>query len=72
LWQDHPILDYNILADERDIENLVKSIQVALEIGASAPFRRFGARFYRRVFPLCAHLQPWSHQYWRCYVRSIG
>ena len=67
--QDHPIMDYNCTADDRDVESLVRGIQLVLRIGNSPAFRRFGARFHKQPFPLCKHLELWSHAYWQCYVR---
>ncbi|CAG7723347.1 unnamed protein product [Allacma fusca] len=67
-----PIINPNYLKDHRDFDILIDGLKKAIEIGNSPPFKRFQAKLHVGVLPRCPRVQPFSDEYWDCFVRHFA
>ena len=51
--------------------SFTSGLKAVKRIGQAPSFKAYGAEFYDKPFPLCAHLAFESDDYWHCYVRSM-
>ena len=70
--RDHPLIQPNYLADQRDVDTLVAGIRKALQLLDTAAMRGAGAQLWAEQLPHCAHLAADSAEYWECYVRAAA
>ena len=68
---DYPRIEPNYLTHPDDLKVLIEGLKIVRKIGDSPAFDKFGAEFFNKPFPLCAHLKPESDGYWKCYVKSM-
>ncbi|XP_018014475.2 glucose dehydrogenase [FAD, quinone] [Hyalella azteca] len=68
-----PNVDPNYFEHPDDVEDLLKSIEFALEVGRTRALREgVNATFIDRPLIGCKHL-PWgSDEYWRCFIRAMS
>jgi choline dehydrogenase len=59
-WYDHPL----------DVAALIEANKVCLQLGHTYAFKKFGSRFFDVPNPFCAHLAPFSDEYWDCGMRA--
>ncbi len=55
-----------------DVMNIISGLKLARSIGDSLPFKKFGSHFHSRPVPGCHHHVPDSHDYLRCYVKTLA
>ena len=78
---DDPLIDYNILHDSNDFEDMLKMIYKALEFGLSPQFRRY-ATLFNTTIPGCEPCHPYSNHdnqyshilcdsYLKCVIRMV-
>jgi len=66
-----PVIDFNYLADERDVDVLLEAVNATLTIfERTETYRRLGARIFKEPLQACSHLKFRSEAYWRCYIRQ--
>ena len=68
---DYPRIEPNYLTHPDDLKVLIEGLKIVRKIGDSPAFDKFGAEFFDKPFPLCAHLKPESDGYWKCYVKRM-
>lgn len=68
---DYPIIDSNILSDERDVEALYQGVQQAVELFKTEAFRDLNVTLAFDRFPGCEGTEPLSKEYWYCYLRRV-
>ncbi|XP_018025097.1 glucose dehydrogenase [FAD, quinone]-like, partial [Hyalella azteca] len=68
-----PNVDPNYFEHPDDVEDLLKSIEFAMEVGRTRALREgVNATFIDRPLLGCKHL-PWgSDEYWRCFIRAMS
>ncbi|XP_067015675.2 glucose dehydrogenase [FAD, quinone]-like [Anabrus simplex] len=66
-----PLFYHNFFSDPRDMEVLVEGIKMAVKVGQTKAFERFGTRLYDNPVPKCRHLRYGSDAYWECAVRYL-
>ncbi|KAJ1525356.1 hypothetical protein ONE63_010173 [Megalurothrips usitatus] len=66
-----PLLYANYYQDEEDLRVMVEGIKLAVALGETSGFRRWGARLYERPVPGCEHLAFRSDEYWACAARTV-
>lgn len=67
-----PHLRPNFYSNKDDMLILREGIKMALQVGESQAFRRFGAKFHDVPFAGCEHYAFRSDDYWDCCIRNIG
>lgn len=68
---DAPVIEANYLSHPDDVNRLIEGLKMVKRIGNSKAFKKYGAAFHAKPFPLCKHLPFESDQYWECFVRSM-
>lgn len=71
-YLDLPIFEPNFFADPRDLETLVAGMEEALRLTKQPSLQRLGIRAYTPPLPTCPHVEPGSHEYWRCWAQTIS
>lgn len=66
-----PAIYPNYLSDERDVEDMVRSIRIIEDIVATPTFRWWQASLLRLRLPGCPSYETAPRQYWSCYVRHM-
>jgi choline dehydrogenase-like flavoprotein len=67
-----PHLRPNFYSNKDDLLILREGIKVALQVGESKAFRKFGAKFHSVPFVGCEDYQFRSDDYWDCCIRRIA
>ena len=67
-----PHLQPNFYSHKDDIVILREGIKMALQLGESQAFKRFGTRFHDVPFLGCENYQFRSDDYWDCCIRNIA
>ncbi|RWS06258.1 GMC oxidoreductase-like protein 1, partial [Dinothrombium tinctorium] len=67
---DHPFIDPRYLTHPDDILTLVEGMKIAIAIGLSPPYKRFGSRLIQTVFPGCEAYLYLSDEYLACVART--
>ncbi|XP_050723768.1 glucose dehydrogenase [FAD, quinone]-like [Eriocheir sinensis] len=69
-----PLIDPKYLAQEDDLEMLIKGIQFAIKMGHTTALRRLGAQFHNQPLPGCFKEAEAGDEdgYWRCYIRHMA
>lgn len=68
---DHPLIDANMMADERDIETLAEALEIILKISRSPELARHGYQIAEDAIAECEHIKPtWSREYLRCHAKN--
>lgn len=68
---DYPLIDYNLLSDNFDIESLYQGVQLVSKLTETEAFRSINATWAFSRFPGCNHTKPLSKKYWYCYLRKV-
>lgn len=71
-YLDHPIFEPNYFKDPRDLETLVAGMEEAIRLASQPAMRKLGLRIYTPQLPTCPHVQPGTHDYWRCWAQTIS
>lgn len=71
-YLDLPIFEPNFFADPRDLETLVAGMEEAVRLTKQPSLQRLGIRTYTPPLPTCPHIEPGSHEYWRCWAQTIS
>lgn len=66
-----PAIYPNYLADERDVDDMVRSIMIVEQMIASNIFKRGNASIIKLNFEGCPRFEVNRQEYWRCYVRHM-
>ncbi|XP_074605752.1 glucose dehydrogenase [FAD, quinone]-like [Brevipalpus obovatus] len=66
---DHPIIDPRYLTHNDDIMTMVEGMKIAIAIGLSPPYTRFGSRLIQTIFPGCEGYPYLSDEYLACVAR---
>ncbi|XP_055603007.1 glucose dehydrogenase [FAD, quinone]-like [Uranotaenia lowii] len=67
-----PRMQGNFYENYDDLVVLREGVKLAVQIGESDKFKRFGAKLHRQPFYGCGHLPFRSDEYWECCIRRIG
>lgn len=69
---DVPIIDPNYFPPEHpvDILRTVEGMKLAIKMGLSKPFQKFGVRLWDKLWPKCDKFKPYSAKYLECLARS--
>uniref|UniRef100_T1ILS9 Glucose-methanol-choline oxidoreductase N-terminal domain-containing protein n=1 Tax=Strigamia maritima TaxID=126957 RepID=T1ILS9_STRMM len=67
---DPPLLDPKYLTDQQDVNVMVDGIKIAIALGLSEPFQKYGVKLHDTLFPTCLHEKPYSDGYWGCVART--
>lgn len=67
----HPAIFPNYLHDERDVDDVVRSIHIVEQIMETPPFRKRNASLLHLDFPGCPSVAEDRVGYWRCYSRHM-
>ncbi|XP_067009423.2 glucose dehydrogenase [FAD, quinone] [Anabrus simplex] len=67
-----PRLDANYYDDKRDLETLIKGIQLAVSLSRTSALQRYNSTLNPRPFVGCEEKPFGSEQYWACAIRQIG
>lgn len=66
---DQPIIEPNYYDHPDDIGAVVEGMRLAVQMGQSAPFQKYGVRLWTKLWPGCEHLVPYSDPYLECLAR---
>ena len=69
---DKPYIYANYFKDERDLRVMIEGIKIALALGKTDAFQRFGSKFYDKPFPGCENYTLWTDDYWGCCARHYS
>ncbi|CAB3220582.1 unnamed protein product [Arctia plantaginis] len=68
----HPSLKGNYLTHRQDIDTLLAAIRYIIKLVDTPPFRKYGAKLYRKKFPNCKEYEFNSDGYWECAIRTLS
>ncbi|CAB3261890.1 unnamed protein product [Arctia plantaginis] len=66
-----PAIYANYLSDERDVDEMVRSIRLVEQLTETPVFKRGKVSIVQFDLPGCPHHKLNSQNYWRCYVRHL-
>ncbi|CAB3227383.1 unnamed protein product [Arctia plantaginis] len=66
-----PAIYPNYLANERDVDDMVRSIRIVEQVAETHIFRWYNASLLQLVLPGCPSYEVNRNKYWRCYVRHM-
>lgn len=69
---DHPIIDANYLAEEEDVETLLRGIKEFVKFTETDNFKTHSGELYRYKIDECDKLEYLSDEYWKCYVSYLS
>lgn len=69
---DKPIINPNYYDHPQDLKVMIEGVKIALNLGNSAAFEEFGARFYNATFPGCEVHKMFSDDYLSCWIKSYS
>ncbi|XP_069956971.1 glucose dehydrogenase [FAD, quinone] isoform X1 [Cherax quadricarinatus] len=70
---EQPNIDPQLLSHPDDVRTLVKGIRFSMALTNTSLFiNKYGAHFYDKPLPQCAHTVFGSDAYWVCYVRHMS
>lgn len=69
--EDPPLIYTGMYSDRSDIENLARYVEDYARMVNTTYFRRVGSEIIDLKLPMCAGLELWSREYWRCYVQCM-
>lgn len=67
-----PSMQGNFFQNYDDLKVLRDGIRLAVQVGESSKFARFGARLHQKPFYGCENHRFQSDEYWECCIRRIG
>ncbi|EDS37178.1 glucose dehydrogenase [Culex quinquefasciatus] len=67
-----PRMEGNFYQNYDDLVVLREGVKLAVRIGESSKFARFGAKLHKTPFHGCEHLRFRSDEYWECCIRRVG
>jgi choline dehydrogenase-like flavoprotein len=67
-----PHLRPNFYSNRDDMIVLREGIKLALQVGESRAFKKFGARFHSVPFPGCEQFKFRSDEYWECCIHRMA
>ncbi|XP_072939105.1 glucose dehydrogenase [FAD, quinone]-like [Epargyreus clarus] len=67
----HPKIYGNYFSDARDIQTLKEATKYIINLGESAPFKKYNAKLHLAPYPSCATHPPGSDSYWECAIRTM-
>lgn len=65
----HPLMYHNYLTHPDDVGVLREGVKSAIAFGQTQTMKRFGARYWSKQIPECAHHPPFTDEYWDCAIR---
>lgn len=68
---DYPLIDPNLLSTDEDLETVYQGVLLLQRLIETETFKKMNVRFAVGQFPGCDHAQPFSKEYWYCYIRSV-
>ncbi|XP_068208858.1 glucose dehydrogenase [FAD, quinone]-like isoform X2 [Palaemon carinicauda] len=68
---EYPEIIANYFDKEEDMHVLVKGIKIAVELGQTEAFKRFGAKLFEHQLPGCTDYHINTEEYWDCYSRHL-
>uniref|UniRef100_T1J7Q4 Glucose-methanol-choline oxidoreductase N-terminal domain-containing protein n=1 Tax=Strigamia maritima TaxID=126957 RepID=T1J7Q4_STRMM len=70
---ENPIVDPKYLSNTADVDLLLEVLKIALTIGKSNAFQKFGAQLIKfGSIPGCDGLLSDSDEFWRCFIRRFS
>lgn len=63
-----PSMQPNYFDHPDDMKVMIDGVKLAVQVGESNAFRKFGSRFLNRKYPGCEHLPFRSDTYWECLI----
>ncbi|CAK1541566.1 unnamed protein product [Leptosia nina] len=66
-----PKLYGNYLTHPKDVATSVAAIRYIIRLIDTPPFKKYGAKLYKKKYPNCAQFEFDSDKYWECAVRTI-
>lgn len=69
---DSPLLQHNYLAEQADVDTVVRSIRLIQKFEKTNAFKRHNGRAYSPKLSACDALASDSDEYWECYVRYMS
>ncbi|XP_023228519.1 glucose dehydrogenase [FAD, quinone]-like [Centruroides sculpturatus] len=69
---DHPIIQPNYLSHPQDVLALIDGLKIAIRVGESQYFKKFGSRLYSAPVPGCEGFLRLSDKYLECVVRTLS
>ena len=69
---DKPIINPNYYDHPDDIKVMIEGAKIALAIGNSQAFERYGTKLYGKSFPGCQHHPLGSDDYFGCWIKSYS
>lgn len=67
----HPAIFPNYLDDERDVDNILRSIGIVEHMIEAPPFNKRNASILHLDLPGCPRVGEDRASYWRCYIRHM-
>lgn len=67
-----PKMNANFFADQSDVTNLIKGIEMAIKLTETRGFKKFGTRLYKAPYYGCEKFQFRSYDYWECCIRRVS
>ncbi|GAB6027860.1 hypothetical protein CHUAL_002078 [Chamberlinius hualienensis] len=69
---EHPYIDPRYYTHPNDIQVMTEGTKMAISLGNSEPFKKFGTRLNPLSFPGCQHSNHYSDEYLSCVARSYA
>ena len=67
---DAPIINFNYLSHQQDIETLVEGMKFAHNLIKTENFKKHGFQPHDPDDLLCGEYEPYSDPYWECYIKN--
>ena len=67
---DAPIIDFNYLSHQRDVDTLVEGMKFAHNLIQTETFKKHGFQPHDPDDLMCGDYEPYSDPYWECYVKN--
>ncbi|RWS23799.1 glucose dehydrogenase (acceptor)-like protein 3, partial [Leptotrombidium deliense] len=65
-----PIIDPKYLTHPDDIISMVDAMKVAIAVGSTPAFKKYGAELFNRTYPGCEPYPPFDDEYLACAART--
>lgn len=66
-----PLFHPGYYENEADLHTIVRGIKMAIQVGQTKSFERYGTRLYMAKFPACSHHDFGTDPYWMCAARQM-
>lgn len=71
-FKDDPLVYPDYYTNEEDVDDHARAVEDFMKIVNTEQFKQMGARFKDPGLDSCKNFKTYSHNYWKCYVKSMA